>query len=165
MNVSRANRVQLVLVMGLLILLHFYLRPRLGSARVSPDFLLIGLVLFAMRAGPGAGALAGFAVGVVNDALTPAAFGAGALAHTVVGYLAAWGRAVFFADNLLVNAAFVAVAVWVRDFILLLASGTGQGRLLLELTLNSPLQALSTAVFALLVLAAFREWFAIRLDS
>jgi rod shape-determining protein MreD len=165
MNVSRASRVQLVLVMGLLVLLHFYLRPRLGSARVSPDFLLIGLVLFAMRAGPGAGALAGFVVGVVNDALTPAAFGAGALAHTVVGYLAAWGRAVFFADNLLDNAAFVAVAVWVRDFILLLASGTGQGRLLMELTLNSPLQALSTAVFALLVLAAFREWFAIRLDS
>jgi rod shape-determining protein MreD len=165
MNVTRANRVQLVLVMGLLVLLHFYLRPRLGSARVSPDFLLIGLVLFAMRAGPGAGALAGFAVGVVTDALTPAAFGAGALAHTVVGYLAAWGRAVFFADNLLVNAAFVAVAVWVRDFILLLASGTGQGRLLMELTLNSPLQALSTAVLALLVLAAFREWFAIRLDT
>ena len=165
MSVSRANRVQLVLVMGLLVLLHFYLRPRLGSARVSPDFLLIGLVLFAMRAGPGAGALAGFAVGVVNDALTPAAFGAGALAHTVVGYLAAWGRAVFFADNLLVNAAFVAVAVWVRDLILLVASGTGQGRLLMELTLNSPLQALSTAVFALLVLAAFRQWFAIRLDT
>jgi rod shape-determining protein MreD len=165
MNVSRANRVQLVLVMGLLVLLHFYLRPRLGSARVSPDFLLIGLVLFAMRAGPGAGALAGFAVGVVTDALTPAAFGAGALAHTIVGYLAAWGRAVFFADNLLVNAAFVAVALWVRDFILLLASGTGQGRLLMELTLNSPLQALSTALFALLVLAAFREWFAIRLDT
>jgi rod shape-determining protein MreD len=132
---------------------------------VSPDFLLIALVLFAMRSGPGAGALAGFAVGIVNDALTPAAFGAGALAHTVVGYLAAWGRAVFFADNMLVNAAFVAVALWVRDLILLLASGTGQGRLLLELTLNSPLQALSTAVFALLVLAAFREWFAIRLDT
>jgi rod shape-determining protein MreD len=165
MSVSRANRVQLVLVMALLVLLHFYLRPRLWSARVSPDFLLIALVFFAMRAGPGAGALAGFAVGVVNDALTPAAFGAGALAHTVVGYLAAWGRAVFFADNLVVNAAFVAVALWVRDLILLVASGTAQGRLLVELTVNSPLQALSTAVFALLVLAAFREWFAIRLDT
>jgi rod shape-determining protein MreD len=165
MSVARANRVQLVLVMALLVLLHFYLRPRIGSARVSPDFLLIALVLFAMRAGPGAGALAGFVVGVVNDALTPAAFGAGALAHTVVGYLAAWGRAVFFADNLLVNAAFVAVALWLRDLILLLASGTAQGRLLVELTLNSPLQALSTAVVALLVLAAFREWFAIRLDT
>ena len=165
MNVSRANRVQLVLVMGLLVLLHFYLRPRIWSARVSPDFLLIALVFFAMRAGPGAGALAGFLVGVINDALTPAAFGAGALAHTVVGYLAAWGRAVFFADNLLVNAAFVAVALWLRDLILLVASGTAQGRLFVELTLNSPLQALSTALFALLVLAAFREWFAIRLDT
>jgi len=163
-SVSRANRIQLVLVMALLVLLHFYLRPRLWSARVSPDFLLIALVFFAMRAGPGAGAIAGFVVGVVNDALTPAAFGAGALAHTVVGYLAAWGRAVFFADNLLVNAAFVAVALWVRDLILLLASGTSGGRLLVELTLNSPLQALSTAAIALLVLAAFREWFAIRLD-
>jgi hypothetical protein len=82
----------------------------------------------------------------------------------MVGYLAAWGRAVFFADNLLVNAAFVAVALWVRDLVLLIASGTSQGRLFLELTLNSPLQAISTGVFALLVLAAFREWFAIRLD-
>ena len=164
MSASRANRIQLALVMALLVVLHFYLRPRLWSARVSPDFLLIALVFFAMRAGPGAGALAGFVTGVVNDALTPAAFGAGALAHTVVGYLSAWGRAVFFADNLLVHAAFVAVALWVRDLILLLASGTSQGRLLVELTLNSPLQALSTAVFALLVLAAFREWFAIRLD-
>ncbi len=164
MSVSRANRIQLVLVMALLVLLHFYLRPRLWSARVSPDFLLIALVFFAMRAGPGAGALAGFVAGIVNDALTPAAFGAGALAHTVVGYLVAWGRAVFFADNLLVNAAFVAVALWVRDLIVLLASGTSGGRLLVELTLNSPLQALSTAAIALLVLAAFREWFAIRLD-
>jgi rod shape-determining protein MreD len=131
---------------------------------VSPDFLLIALVFFAMRAGPGAGALAGFTVGIVSDSLTPAAFGAGALAHTVVGYLAAWGRAVFFADNLLVNAGFVAVALWVRDLLLLVASGTPQGQLLVELTINSPLQALSTALFALLVLAAFREWFAIRID-
>jgi rod shape-determining protein MreD len=164
MSASRANRIQLVLIMALLVLLHFYLRPRLWSARVSPDFLLIALVLFSMRAGPGAGAVAGFIVGLVSDALTPAAFGAGALAHTVVGYLAAWGRAVFFADNLLVNAGFVAAALWVRDLLLLVASGTPQGRLFVELTLNSPLQALSTAVFALLVLAAFRQWFAIRLD-
>jgi rod shape-determining protein MreD len=164
MTASRASRIQLVLVMALLVVLHFYLRPRLWSARVSPDFMLIGLVFFAMRAGPGAGAVAGFIVGLITDALTPAAFGAGALAHTVVGYLAAWGRAVFFADNLLVNAGFVAAALWVRDLLLLVAGGTSQGRLLVELTLNSPLQALSTAVFALLVLVAFREWFAIRLD-
>ena len=52
-----------------------------------------------------------------------------------------------------------------EGLILLVASGTAQGRLFVELTLHSPLQALSTALFALLVLAAFREWFAIRLDT
>lgn len=165
MSVSRANRLQLALVIAVLVLLHFYIRPRLWSARASPDFLLIALVFFAMRAGPGPGALAGFVVGVVNDALTPAAFGAGALAHTVVGYLAAWGRAVFFADNLLVNAGFVAAGLWLRDLLLLVASGTDRGELLTELTIYSPLQALTTALAALIVLAAFREWFAIRLDA
>jgi rod shape-determining protein MreD len=162
---GRANRWQLIAVMALLVVLHFYLRPRLWSTRVGPDFLLIALVLYAMRSGPGAGAVAGFVVGLVGDALTPARFGAGALAHTLVGYLAAWGRAVFFADNVLVNAGFVAVGLWLRDLIVLLASGVDQQQLLVELTLHSPLQALITAGFSVLVVLAFREWFAFRLDT
>jgi rod shape-determining protein MreD len=165
MSAVRASRLQLVAIMALLVVLHFYVRPRLWSARVSPDFLLMALMLYAMRSGAGAGAVAGFLVGLAADSLTPARFGAGALAHTVVGYLAAWGRSVFFADNLLVNAGFVAAGVWLRDLIVLLASGTDQRALLPELTLYSPLQALTTALFTLLVLLAFREWFAIRLDA
>jgi rod shape-determining protein MreD len=159
-----ATRVQLVLVFAVLVLLHFYVRPRLWGARVSPDFLLIALLLFAMRSGPGAAALFGFAVGLVGDALTPARFGAGALAHTMVGYLGSWARSLFFADNLLVNAAFIAGGLWLRDLVLLVASGTDRMQLLTELTIYSPLQALTTAMAALIVLAAFREWFAIRLD-
>jgi rod shape-determining protein MreD len=162
---GRASRLQLALVLTILVLLHFYVRPRLWSARVSPDFLLIALMLFSMRTSPGVAALAGFVVGLVADSLTPARFGAAALAHTIVGFLASWGRSLFFADNLVVNAGFVAAGLWTRDLILLLVSGTAQGRLLVELTLYSPLQALTTALFAVLVLAAFREWFAIRLDA
>jgi hypothetical protein len=101
----------------------------------------------------------------VGDALTPARFGASALAHTVVGYVASWGRSLFFADNLLVNAGFVAAGLWLRDLVLLMTSGTAKGRLLAELTIYSPLQALTTALAAMIVLAAFREWFAIRLDA
>jgi len=164
MSSARATRVQLVLVLGVLVLLHFYVRPRLWGARVSPDFLLIALMLFAMRSSPGAASLFGFAVGIAGDALTPASFGAGALAHTCVGYLASWGRSLFFADNPLVNAGFVAAGLWLRDLVLLVASGTDRGRLLVELTFYSPLQALTTALAALVVLAAFREWFAIRLE-
>lgn len=164
MSPNRVSRIQLLLVMLLLVILQFYLRPRLWDARISPDFLLIALMLFAMRSSPGVAAVAGFAVGLIADTLTPARFGAGALAHTLVGYLGSWGRSVFFADNVLVNAAFVAVGLWVRDFIVLVASGTDHRQLLAELTLYSPLQALTTAGFALIVLLTFRSMFSIRLD-
>jgi rod shape-determining protein MreD len=165
MSPQRVSRVQVFLVLLVLMVFHFYIRPRLGNARVSPDFLLIGLMLFAMRSGPGTGALAGFIVGIIEDTLTPARFGAGALAHTVVGYFAAWGRAVFFADNALVNAGFVAVGLWFRDLIVLMTSGSQHRQLLTELTLYSPLQALTTAAFAFLLLVTFRAWFSIRLDA
>jgi rod shape-determining protein MreD len=164
MSPNRVSRVQLLLVMLLLLILQFYLRPRLWEARISPDFLLIALMLFAMRSSPGVAALAGFAVGLIADTLTPARFGAGALAHTLVGYLGSWGRSVFFADNILVNAAFVAAGLWVRDLIVLVASGTDHRQLFTELTLYSPLQAVTTAAFALVVLITFRSMFSIRLD-
>src|SRR3954467_11108757 len=145
MSPQRVTRVQLLLLMLFLMTLQFYLRPRLGSARVSPDFLLIGLMLFAMRSGAGAGAMAGFLVGLIEDSLTPARFGASALAHTLVGYFAAWGRAVFFADNMLGQWAFVAVGLWFRDLVVLVTSGTEHRQLFTELTRYSPLQALTTA--------------------
>lgn len=162
---ARANRLQLAAVLLLLLVLHFYIRPRLWGPRVSPDFLFMGLMLFAMRSGPGPAAAAGFLVGLIADSFTPARFGAGMLAHTLVAYLASWARAVFFADNLLVNAAFVAVGLWLRDFIVLLTSGPGDQSFLTELVVYSPLQALSSALAMLLVLVAFREWFSIRLDA
>ena len=108
--------------------------------------------------------MAGFLVGLAADALTPARFGAAALAHTVVGYAAAWGRAVFFADNVLVHGAFVAAGIWVRDLLVLLASGFGDQVICMELAIRSPVQALVSGAFAVLLLVVFRQWFAIRLD-
>jgi rod shape-determining protein MreD len=165
MSPRRVTKTQLALVLLLLCFLQFYLRPRLWNARVSPDFLLIGLMLFAMRSGAGVAAFAGFLVGLIEDTLTPARFGAAALAHTIVGYLAAWGRAVFFADNFLVNAGFVAVGLWIRDFIVLIASGSEHRQLLTELFVYSPVQALTTAAFTLAVLLTFRAVFSVRLDA
>jgi rod shape-determining protein MreD len=164
MSSSRSGRLHLTLIMGLLVLLHFYVRPRLGATRLSPDLLLFALVTLAMRSGPGVGAVAGFVVGLVNDALSPARFGASALAHTIVGYAAAWGRAVFFADNILVTAAFVAVGLWLRDLVLLLASG-GAGELLSALALWAPLQGVITAIVGALVLFAARQFFDLRVDA
>lgn len=164
MITPRLQRLQVAAGIAILVVLHFYVRPRFWDARTGPDFLFIALMFYAMRSGPGAGALAGFLVGLVADALTPARFGAAALAHTVVGYVAAWGRAVFFAENYLVHGAFVALGIWVRDLLVLLASGFGEEDIFVELAMRSPVQALVSGAFAVLILVIFRQWFAIRLD-
>jgi TctA family transporter len=59
----------------------------------------------------------------------------------------------------------VAVGLWLRDLLVLAASGSGDNSFLTELAVYSPLQAITTGLFALLILVAFREWFSIRLDA
>lgn len=163
MNRRRAAyRVGAVLL--LLAVLHFTVRPWLGDPRVAPDFLLLGLLVYAIRARPGPAAVAGFVVGMVSDALTPVAFGAGALAHTVVGYLAAWGKAVFFTENLAVNAGFFFVGTWLRDLLVLAGGGHVRGTdLLWVVGVWSPLTALTTALVGVAVLVVFRRWLEIRI--
>lgn len=165
MSAASAARTRLMLVLAILLVLHFYVRPRLFDARFAPDFMLVALVVYAIRSRPGDAAIAGFVVGLLADSLAPARFGAGALAHTVVGYLTAWGRAVFFADNLIVNAAVFAGGLWLRDLIVLLASGAGGEDLVSRLAVWAPVHALSTAVAGVLVLIVFRDWLDIRLEE
>ncbi len=162
----RPAQYRLAFVLLLLVVLHFALRPWLGDPRPAPDFLLLALLVFAIRSTPGRAAIAGFCVGLVGDALTPVAFGSGALAHTVVGYLAAWGKAVFFADHLLVSAGFFSVGTWLRDLLVLLSGGhVGGSALVWQLGLWSPLKAVTTAVVGLAVLTVFRRWLEVRITE
>ena len=145
-----------------LVVMHFTLRPMLGHGRAVPDFLMLALMFYAIRSRPSNAALAGFTVGIVADALSPVAFGASALAHTVVGYLQAWGKAIFFPDNLLVTTGFLLGGVWLRNLLVLLASGQMRGaELFWALATWSIGQAVTTTMAGLLVLLAFRRWFKI----
>jgi rod shape-determining protein MreD len=159
------TRWQVVFVILGLVAAQFYVRPWFGENRAAPDFLLLALLLFAIRTRPGVAAVAGFLVGVATDALTPARFGAGALSHTVVGYLAAWGRAVFFPDNLLVNAGLFAIGVWLRTLLQLVVSGESVRAMAGTLVFWAPIQAVTTAAVGVLVVLIFRDWLAIRLDE
>jgi len=160
---SRGAQARFWLVMLLLVVAHYGLRPRLGDPRLAPDFLLIALLFFAIRVRPGAGAAAGFIVGLLQDAVAPTAFGASALATTVVGFGAGWIKAMFVADNLLINALFVFAAAWLRDAITLVTSNQlGGGALAWQLAVWSPLAALSTAAAAFLVRLIFRPWLSVR---
>src|SRR2546422_779827 len=153
-------------ILAALVVLQFSVRGRLGGDRVAPDFLLLALLIYTIRARPGPSAAAGFLVGLLRDALTPASFGAGALAHTLVGYLSSWSKAVFFAENLFVNGCLFFAGTWCRNLAVALASGKLKGGLLgWELLVWSPIQSLTTAVAGVLVLWLFGRHLAIRLSD
>jgi len=150
----------------LLATLHFVVPGLVGDARFTPDFLLLALLIYAIRARPGEAAIAGFAVGLVADSLTPAAFGAGALAYTAVGYLASWGKAVFFAESLSVNTGFIFVGVWMRDLLVLLVGRPADDAVLVwQLVFWSPVKALVTAVAGTITLLVFRHALKVRIGE
>jgi rod shape-determining protein MreD len=162
----RSDRYRYLMVLGGLVVLQFSVRSRLGNEKIAPDFLLLALMIYTIRAQPGKGAVAGLVVGLMRDALSPASFGAGALAHTVVGFLSAWGKAVFFAENLFVNGCLFFAGTWLRNLVVSLASGTLRGgQLGWELLVWSPLQSLTTALVGVLVLWLFARWLMIRLST
>ena len=144
---ARANRLQLPLVLLLLVVLQFYVRPRLWGAAGEPRLpARSALMLFAMRSGPGARRVAGFLVGLVDGHAHPGPVRrgrAGAHAGRLPGRPGA-GRC-SSPTTCWSTPAFVAVGLWLRDLIVLVASGTEHRQLLTELTVYSPLQALTTA--------------------
>jgi rod shape-determining protein MreD len=157
---------RLVAVLVVLGVLHFGLRPWLGSPRVAPDFLLLALMIYAIRARPGRAAVVGFLVGLLSDSLNPVAFGSAMAAYSAVGFLAAWGKAVFFAENRLVAAAFFFSGVCVRDLLVLLWGGHAGGTSIVwQLGLWTPLQGLTTALVGVLVLVILQGWLRVRVTG
>jgi len=164
--VRRTDKYRFLVILLGLVALQFSLRTRLGDDRTAPDFLLLALLIYTIRARPGRSAGAGFLVGLLRDALTPASFGAGALAHTIVGYLSALSKVVFFAENLFVNGCLFFVGTWVRNFLVAILSGKLKGGMLgWELLVWSPIQSLTTALSGVVVLWLFRRELAIRLGD
>jgi rod shape-determining protein MreD len=152
--------VRTAIVCAILIVLHFTLRPLLAW-RAGIDFLVIALMFGAVRLRPGAAALFGFLLGLTADSLAPGAFGANALAMTVVAFAASWLKAIFFADNLLLNGFFILVGKWLFDLIFLIAERRLGGlELVMQLFVWSMLASAVTAfagVVALMVLRPLLE--------
>ncbi len=142
-------------VLGL-VALHYTLRPILDW-RSGIDFLVIAVLVVAVRVRPGTSAVAGFLIGLVADALTPEAFGAGALAGTLVGYSASRLKSAFFVDDVRLNAIFVFVGKVAFDVVFLLAERRLTGApLLAQVFVWTPLAALVTAGVGLAVMALVR---------
>lgn len=161
---TKGNRTGLYVVLIGLVIVRFFTAPWWDS-RLEPDLLLLALLIYSMRARPGAAALVGFCFGLANDSVSTVAFGSGALAYSVVGYLAAWGRAVFFAENVIVNAAFFFAGSWFSDLLILVAGGLSFGAVIWQLAWWSIWQAIITAAIGVVVLVLFRDWVNIRISD
>ena len=140
----------------ILVMLHYTVRPLLGW-RAPIDFMLIAALFGAVRMRPGVAAMYGLFLGLVSDALAVNGFGAAALGMTMVAYMASWLKAVFFADNLALNAFFLFVGKWLFDIVVVLASRRiGGTELAMQIFVWSPLAAALTAIAGAIVLTMLR---------
>jgi rod shape-determining protein MreD len=106
---------------------------------------------------PGAAAVLGCIVGLAADSMNPAGFGAGALALTGVSFGASWLKAVFFADNAVLNGLFFFVGRLLFVLIQLVAERRlGGAELVMEALLWAPLSAALTAAAGVLLVLLMR---------
>ncbi len=153
---STAAGIRTAIAVGILIVLHYSVRPLLGW-RAEVDFLTIALLLISVRVRPGSAAVVGCILGLVTDSLTPGAFGAGALAMTVVAFAASWLKAAFFADNLALNGVFFFAGRWLFAFLYLITARQAHGvELIQEVFVWAPLSAAVTAIFGVALLVLMR---------
>jgi rod shape-determining protein MreD len=154
--VRRGLGVGLIVLFVVLVCLHYSVRPLLAW-RASADFLVIGVLLVSVRVRPGVAAWFGFISGVIADALAPSAFGAAALAFTLVAFGASRLKDAFFAEHMALNAAFLFLGKLAWDTVYLVAEGRlGGSALLFQLGVWSALSAAVTAFVGLAVLLLFR---------
>lgn len=154
MNFNSALR--LTVAFGILVVLNYTLRPLLAW-RTPVDFLVIALLLASVRVRPGVAALIGFLMGLAADSMTPESLGWGALAMTAVGFSASWLKAVFFADNLLLNGLFFFLGKWMYDLLFVAVQHRSHGaELVMQALVWSPLSAAVTALAGIVLLVLLR---------
>lgn len=112
----------------LLVVLHFVLQVTLGVGELSPDLLTVALLISARVLRPAGAAGLGLLLGLLRDALALTAFGADAVALTVLGYLGSRTRDYFEGGSLLFMAIYLFVGTWLHHGLwLLLARGLEGG--------------------------------------
>lgn len=154
MSLNSAFR--LTVAFAILVVLNYTLRPLLAW-RTPVDFLVIALLLASVRVRPGAAAVIGCLMGLAADSMTPESLGWGALAMTAVGFSASWLKAVFFADNLLLNGLFFFLGKWLYDLLFVAVQHRSHGaELVMQALVWSPLSAAVTALAGIVLLVLLR---------
>lgn len=140
-----------------LVVLHFVLHLTFGLGVSAPDLLTLAVLLSARQLTGGAAAGMGFLLGLLEDAVSLGAFGAAAIAQTVVGYLGARSRDLFVGESVLFLSLYFFLGAWLQDALYYaIAPAVRRGDPMEMLLLNAPLQALYVAVVGVVAMIIYR---------
>jgi rod shape-determining protein MreD len=119
------RRPVLSILVPALVILHFFLHLGLGIGRGAPDLLTVALLVAAREVGIGGSGGIGLFFGLLEDSFSVLAFGANALAMTVVGILGARTRDLFVGESLSFFFWYLALGIWLRGFFYWVVVGEG----------------------------------------
>jgi rod shape-determining protein MreD len=130
-----------------LVTMHFVLHTGLGMGSAAPDLLIVALLILAREVPLGPGAGAGFALGLLEDAFSALAFGANAMALTVVGALAARTRDLFVGDSRFFLPAYFFGGTLLHELVYWMAAGEAVREPFVQsLLVEAPIAALYAAL-------------------
>jgi rod shape-determining protein MreD len=143
----------------LLPVLHFLLHVGLGVGAWAPDLLTVGLLVTARQVRTGTAAGVGFALGLLEDALSILSFGANTMALTLVGILGARSRELFVGESVAFLASYLALGTWLRGAIhWLLTQESPREEAVRVLLVQAPAAAAYAAVVGTLLLLVTGVW-------
>jgi cell shape-determining protein MreD len=146
----------MVFFIFLLVVLHFVLRIGLGLGPLSPDLLVVAVLLAAREMRAGAAAGLGLLLGILDGAVVPYAMGASAVVLTVLGYFGSRTKHFVVGDGLAFLALYIFAGKWLFDLLLFVVADPASGRDIASLLLISPFAAVYAAIAGILLVAGYR---------
>ncbi|WP_027338569.1 rod shape-determining protein MreD [Halonatronum saccharophilum] len=91
--------------------------------KVTPDLMLIIIVVLAINKGKTAGGIAGFIIGFLQDLFSGNLFGINAITKTIVGYLLGFLSKVIYQDNFIIVAIITFFATIINQGMIIFFTG------------------------------------------
>ena len=144
---------RIILVSFIVFVLQVTLVHNVTVAGVSPDLIMVMLVVLVIDRKPITGIIVGFLLGFLQDLGNASFLGMNALAKTVVGYgIAKYGRD-YLPDNILFRGLLVFVACLINDIVTLhVATSFDPAEVIVAFFRYSILSAVYTALLAVLIM-------------
>jgi len=151
-----SRRAVLRFLVPFLVVLHLLIHLGFGVGAAAPDLLTLALLLAAREVRMGTAGGVGFVFGLLEDSFSVLAFGANAVAMTVVGIVGARTREFFVGETFLFFFFYLAGGKWLRELVHWVVAGEGvRGPFLNALVVDGGIASLYVALVGLLILVPF----------